>query len=303
MQVSAARRTLGLGLALLLAGSCAGEADDPAVTPGDENLTGYQRCGGGPAQLTEVQIENMEAQFAFDQLSKPAVAPAVPATISVYVHVVTSGSTGAVSDSMIASQISVMNAAYAGTGFSFVLAGTDRTSNSSWYNADPDTSAEAAMKNALRKGTADDLNIYTTSGGPSGYLGWATFPSWYAGDPKGDGVVIMNASMPGGSAAPYNLGDTATHEVGHWIGLYHTFEPGNGNNGCTVGDRVSDTAAERSPAFGCPTGRNTCTGSRYPGNDPITNYMDYTDDACMFQFTAGQISRMVAQWNQYRSGK
>jgi hypothetical protein len=251
------------------------------------------RCG---SHLEAHQAAEMEAQFEQDFAQRAFGPDATGGTINVYFHVITNTSgQGNLSDGTINSQINVLNSAYASTGWQFSLVGVDRTANNTWYTMGQGSTAESQAKNALRQGTADDLNIYSANLG-GGLLGWATFPSSYNSSPKLDGVVILYSSVPGGSASPYNLGDTATHEVGHWMGLYHTFQGGcNGN-----GDFVSDTPAEKSPAFGCPVGRNTCRNK--PGLDPITNFMDYTDDSCMFQFTAGQDARMDAQFTTYRFG-
>ena len=215
--------------------------------------------------------------------------------VPVYFHIIQSStdSTGGVTANMISSQMTVLNNAYASAGISFTLVSTDRTTNDAWYTVQPGTTAETQMKTALHKGGKESLNLYTGGIG-GGLLGWATFPSSYSSKPLMDGVVMLNASMPGGSAAPYNLGDTATHEVGHWTGLYHTFQ-----GACThTNDSVADTPQEKSAAFGCPVGRDTCT--RDAGADPIYNFMDYTDDGCMNTFTAGQITRMGQQLAAYR---
>jgi hypothetical protein len=238
-------------------------------------------------------------------LGADLVTPSVTGgTINVYFHVIRRGTgiaNGDVTTQMINSQMQVLNAAYAPWGWSFRLVRVDRTTNATWYTMSPGSAAENQAKAALRRGTADDLNIYSANPG-GGLLGWATFPSSYAGDPSDDGVVVLYSSLPGGSAAPYNLGDTGTHEVGHWMGLYHTFQ-GGCKDGTKGGDYVSDTPAEKSAAYGCPTGRDSCSSRRFPGLDPITNYMDYTDDYCMFQFSSGQVSRMDQMWSTYRAGK
>jgi hypothetical protein len=217
--------------------------------------------------------------------------------VDVYFHVIRDANgNGDVSDGQIADQMAVLNAAFANTPYRFRFPDNgfepDRVNNSTWYN-NCYGSAEAEMKEVLRLGDATDLNIYTCK--PSGgILGYATFPSSYPSRPLLDGIVILNQSMPGGSAVPYHLGDTATHEVGHWLGLYHTFQ-----GGCTnAGDYVGDTAAEQSPAYGCPIGRDSC--NRYAGADPIRNFMDYTDDACMNEFSEGQAQRAFEQSSVYR---
>jgi hypothetical protein len=217
--------------------------------------------------------------------------------LDVYVHVIRSSSgAGDVSDTRINQQMNVLNSAYASTGWSFNLVATTRTNNDSWYTMTPGSTAESQAKAALRQGTADDLNMYLANIG-GGLLGWATFPSNYASAPSKDGVVVLSASLPAGSAAPYNLGDTATHEVGHWMGLYHTFQGGCARQD-TSGDVVADTPAERSAAYGCPVNRDSCAS--LSGVDPIYNFMDYTDDACMVEFTTLQDARMDAMFSAYR---
>ncbi len=277
---------------------CISRAPDARATRGAKDAN----------ELTETQVRANEAALAralaAKGLSKNAKGQAAPstgatataafatATIDVYVHVITDGTNGKISATRISQQITVLNNAYASSGFAFRLAGTDTTVNSSWYtNLKSGSRAEKTMKATLRKGTMGDLNIYTAKLGGS-LLGWATFPkSTYD---SYDGVVVLDQSLPGGNAAPYNLGDTATHEVGHWMNLYHTFQ-----GGCTgSGDAVADTPAEASAAFGCPIGRNTCTA---PGTDPIKNFMDYTDDSCMNTFSNGQATRMQNAFVAYRN--
>jgi hypothetical protein len=130
-------------------------------------------------------------------------------------------------------------------------------------------------------------------------LGWATFPQQSAGSAV-DGVVILWSAFgrysPG---APYNLGRTATHEVGHYLGLFHPFQDSSciaDPPGCyTTGDRICDTEPDQTAHYNCV---NTTTCGGYPA--PIENYMEYTNDACMELFTLEQVNRARCSLLNYR---
>ena len=225
------------------------------------------------------------------------------ATIPVYFHVITDGTTGALTNAQIAGQIAVLNTTFsageggAATGFSFKLAGVTRSDNALWFNASPGGNDERSMKQALKQGGDNALNLYSATAGD--YLGWAYLPdvTEKPGQRVLDGVVFDWESIPGTSttyAGRYDQGETATHEVGHWLNLEHTFFGGCADKG----DFVDDTPAEKTPTSGCPAGKDTCSK---PGLDPIHNYMDYSYDSCYTEFTAGQVQRMRDAWLLYRA--
>ncbi len=244
-------------------------------------------------------------------LGNPTVRPSLPAgsvTVDTVFHVISdeplTRAEKRTRDTQIAAQVAVLNDAFAGKGaaagsvdtpFRFRYVTTTYTVNAAWSTMTPGSKEEKAAKAALRRGDAGTLNVYAADIG-GGLLGWATFPQQAKAQPSQDGVVILDESMPGGTAGVYSEGDTGTHEVGHWLALYHTFQ-----GGCSgPGDYVDDTAAEALPAFECvaDAGRDSCAAS---GADPITNFMDYTEDFCMDSFTAQQSRRMSNAWEAYRA--
>lgn len=176
-------------------------------------------------------------------------------TVDVVWHVIHSGSSGNLSDAMIADQIQTLNEDYKAYGFAFELNTTNRVENASWYrNIMPDGSLQDQMKAQLRKGDAKTLNLYSVDFN-NGLLGYSSFP-WNIEDLTNDGVVFQYSTVPGGSETGYNLGKTATHEVGHWLGLYHVFQ-----GGCVApGDYVDDTPPQSLATSGCPAGQDSCSG-------------------------------------------
>ena len=281
-----------------------------AVVAKHGSLAGACAPGGGEAAARiAVGAKGGEVrEKVTGQVAKPLPAQAqgkapagFAATIPVYFHVITDGATGDVTDGAIRTQIRVLNDTFGGgeggtnTGFSFTLAGITRTDNAEWYAIET-FSAEVAMKQALKQGGNNALNVYSTSGFL--YLGWAYYPEIVTTtEAYLDGIVIDWRSMKGVSTAyagAYDQGETLTHETGHWLNLAHTFE-GKCN---ATNDYVADTPAQKTPTGGCPEGKDTCSA---PGLDPIHNYMDYSYDTCYTEFTPGQTQRAQDAWLLYRA--
>lgn len=270
------------------------------------------------------QAQRMAAIEAHTQrlIANPALRRSTTGTviIPVVVHVLYNTAAQNISDAQVQSQIDVLNADYqkmntdasntpgiyaglvANVGVQFVLAKRTPTGAvttgiihkstkvSSWSTND-------AVKNSKRGGddawnSSQYLNLWACNLG-QGLLGYAQFPG---GAASTDGVVILysafgsRAQYPAGTyTTSYDLGRTATHEVGHWLNLRHIW--GDDNGACTGSDLVADTPNQGSENYGCPAFPHvSCSNS----GDMSMNYMDYVDDKCMYMFSTGQSGRMNA---------
>lgn len=167
--------------------------------------------------------------------------------------------------------------------------GVTFSNNDTWYNDG------GSYWNSLNWDPSRYMNIYTTTAG--GNLGYVPFlPACGSPGSASDRVVVLWESYGEGApiGPPYNLGRTLTHEVGHYLGLNHTFNGCEGGNCNTGGDLICDTSPQNSPTFGC-------NGSSCSGVAPDDNYMDYSDDICMEQFTPFQNRRMRCTLEYYRT--
>jgi len=264
-------------------------------TPSREELPYMPPVDGAPADCSL-------ASTTID----PAYNPGDIFEIPVVVHVIyTTAGVGNISDFQVESQIDILNEdfmALAGTpgangtmtGIQFRLEAINRVENNTYFNCSYPCNA---MKIALRWDTNLYLNVYTNSG--DGYLGWATLPQTSAGSSVDGVVCAWNAFGRNSPYPPYNQGRTATHEIGHWVGLFHTFQDGCGvttSPGCySSADTLCDTSPDQEPHYYCTPGVNC--GS-FP--IPIENYMEYTNDTCMEEFTPEQMNRMRCSLINYR---
>ena len=252
------------------------------------------RCATPQPSLAEDMIvqENIENWMATHSMHRDA-RDQVNILVAFHVIYSTTGQ-GDVPDSQIEEQIQVLNDAYAEFGIEFTLDIITRTENNAWFN-DMD-SYENTYKSQLAVDPIHYFNIYT--GQPAGgILGWAWLPSSWPENSFMHGVVLLYSTLPGGTSVPYDEGDTATHETGHYLGLRHTFL-----NACSApGDYIDDTPYQDdgNNIFTCNNGLDTCPQD---GTDPVHNYMNYTDDPCLTEFTVLQGERIWAQINTYRPG-
>ena len=223
-------------------------------------------------------------------------------TIPVAFHVITgSGGAGDVPLSSLLRQLDILQSAFsanmsrADSGIRFRLDSVTRHQNAKWFTGCASSGVERDMKTHTAKDPTHTLNVWTCK---PGVLGWANLPTYYPESSPLHGVVVHYQTLPGGSFLLYNRGFTLVHEVGHYLGLLHTFQ-----GGCAKpGDGIPDTPAEALAYQGsdCKNPPDTCPTR--PGRDPIRNFMDYSADECLTHFTKDQVAYMRHVLKTWRPG-
>ena len=278
-------------------------ADKPWIGPHKHDAPGLNGYRHDEVSLSVAQADKLEAQTTsrLADLGLTDRSAAITDTrkkrvIKVHWHqLMTPKGKGSVPKKHRKRQMAVLNRAYKKYGFRFKIVSFEKVKAKKFKVFNYSKKEGTKVFRNRNKGKKNALNLYTANL-PKNLLGVATLPGPWSGRKDSNWAVFLPDSLPGGSAAPYNKGDTATHEIGHWLGLYHTFE-----NGCKKpGDRVSDTPFEAKPQYRCKK-RNSC--KKRKGMDPIHNFMDYTPDACMNRLTKGQGKRMRVQFAAWRALK
>lgn len=295
----------------------------------DERLKAIETADPAKAQERAEFESRLQDWIARHPESRTTNATYIIPTV---VHLIQSSNTAVVSDACVQSQIDVLNADYqalnadstaipaefqaifGNTSVEFCLATIDPQGNptngivrvvNATYATNHTQADEAAMKGLSDWDPHKYFNIWVPQTLGGGLLGYATFPSALGSAPQLDGIVLSGEYFGTCGQSPFDLGRTATHEVGHWLGLYHTFESGcagnDASNCATAGDRVCDTPPTASANFGCPGVQNSCTETPVDHNDQTHNYMDYGDDRCIVMFTDGQVTAMHAVLNGTRA--
>ena len=257
---------------------------------------------------TEEFLEESRAVVAAvsEETAALDVKKAVLARIPLFFHVLqTKSGTGLLPDQRIIDQVTALNSKFKSAGFQFYIEGIEDVRNDKWFKKCFPVNKKGKMNRKYFKMTkklavrpASTINVYTCQP-PGDYLGFAVLAGLLPENHKWNAVVLHYLTLPGGPSPWYSRGITGVHEMGHYLGLWHTFHPGLAGepNGCEGnGDEVDDTPFEAEPAYVCKA-RDTCP---QPGKDPIRNFMDYTDDKCRRKFTRGQKKRMVDMSLYYR---
>ncbi len=284
-----------------------------------------------PSLLTEIEQNKVLLQNYVNQNYNSLANERVIYTIPTVVHIVYRNATENISNAQVLSQIDALTKDYrklnpdvsqvpsawtglaADVGIEFCLANRDPQGN-------PTSGITRTSSSQSSFDISNENMKFDNNGGKSAWptdqylniwvcnldgtlLGYAQFPG--QGSPSTDGVVIDfdDFGTTGTAAPPFNLGRTATHEVGHWLGLYHIW--GDEPN-CSQDDGVADTPQQKDKNYGCPSfpQGSVQTGGSCSGSNPgsmFMNYMDYVDDACMYLFTNGQKANMLAALTQQRA--
>lgn len=270
-------------------------------------------CGTGTKSAdqsfldTIQQLHDGKAKGSLAARAAELAARDDPIKIEAVFHIVmTNAAKDSITNAMPQAQLDALNAAYNPYNINFELQNVTWNTNDLW--AVGATADDTDMKKQLRQGTYDTLNLYFQTDLSGGVLGRCTLPSAIGNgktDPTvyaSDGCNINANTMPDGLMDGFNMGKTAVHETGHWLGLLHTFE----GYSCTgPGDYIDDTPVEMTATDGCPTDpkKQSCPDQQGPNeSDPIHNYMDYSIDDCYEGFTDLQVQRMRSMWSMFRVG-